>query len=159
MWCSQNPPASELENRAARISTGSNYDAPSKPLIGNLSWKTIIVMIQFELRVMVFKSLNQLSCNTSLICFWQTPPISHTMKEVQTPIIRYQRKTPQLAREASRLEVLNFGIVHRPALSRIELGPTNGRTDATFHQAEMSCAASVKFCNLQKLSTSDDCLS
>ena len=51
----------KLQNRAARIITGSNYDAPSKPLIESLGWKTINDMIQFESRVMVFKSLNRLT--------------------------------------------------------------------------------------------------
>ena len=51
----------KLQNRASRIITGSNYDAPSKPLIESLGWKTINDMIQFESRVMVFKSLNRLT--------------------------------------------------------------------------------------------------
>ena len=51
----------KLQNRAARIITGSNYDAPSKPLIESLGWKTINDMIQFESRVMVFNSLNRLT--------------------------------------------------------------------------------------------------
>ena len=37
----------KLQNRAARIITGSNYDAPSKPLLENLIWKTIEEMIHF----------------------------------------------------------------------------------------------------------------
>ena len=44
------------QNRAARIITGSNYDALSKPVIKNLGWKKIDEMIQFESQVMVFKS-------------------------------------------------------------------------------------------------------
>ena len=51
----------KLQNRAARLITGSNYDAPSKPLIESLGWKMINDMIQFESRVMVFKSLNRLT--------------------------------------------------------------------------------------------------
>ena len=48
----------KLQNRAARIFTGSNYDAPSKSLIETLVWSTIEKVIQSETRVMVFKSLN-----------------------------------------------------------------------------------------------------
>ena len=51
----------KLQNRAARIITGSNYDAPSKPLSKTLGWRTIEKVIQRETRVMVFKSVNGLS--------------------------------------------------------------------------------------------------
>ena len=51
----------KLQNRAARIITGSNYDAPSKPPIETLGWRTIEKVIQRETRVMVFKSVNGLS--------------------------------------------------------------------------------------------------
>ena len=51
----------KLQNRAARIITDSNYDAPSKPLIETLGWMTIEKVIQRETLVMVFKSVNGLS--------------------------------------------------------------------------------------------------
>ena len=51
----------KLQNRAARIITDSNYDAPSKPLIETLGWMTIEKLIQRERLVMVFKSVNGLS--------------------------------------------------------------------------------------------------
>ena len=51
----------KLQNRAARIITGSNYDAPSKPVLEALSWKPIKEMIQFESQFMVFKSINGLA--------------------------------------------------------------------------------------------------
>ena len=46
------------QNRAARIVTGSNYDASSKPLIKDLGWKTIEDLIQYELQIIVCKSRN-----------------------------------------------------------------------------------------------------
>ena len=51
----------KLQNRAARIITGSNYDAPSKPLIKGLGWKTIEDLIQYESQLIVFKSRNGLA--------------------------------------------------------------------------------------------------
>ena len=51
----------KLQNRAARIITGSNYDAPSKPLIKDLGWKTIKDLIQYELQIIVYKSRNGLA--------------------------------------------------------------------------------------------------
>ena len=50
-----------LQRRATRIITGSNYDAPSKPLIETLGWRIIEKLIQSEARVMVFKSVSGLS--------------------------------------------------------------------------------------------------
>ena len=51
----------KLQNRAARIITGSNYDAPSKPLIKGLGWKTIEDLIQYESQLIVFKFRNGLA--------------------------------------------------------------------------------------------------
>ena len=51
----------KTENPAARILTGSNYDAPSKPLIKELGRKTIEDLIQYELRIIVYKSRNRLA--------------------------------------------------------------------------------------------------
>ena len=51
----------KLQKRAARIVTKSSYDAPSRPLIEGLGWKTIQELIQNESETMVFKSLNGLA--------------------------------------------------------------------------------------------------
>ena len=48
----------KLQNRAARIVTNGSYDAPSKPLLPKLGWKSIKEHITDETRMMVFKSLN-----------------------------------------------------------------------------------------------------
>ena len=47
--------------KTARIVTNSSYDAPSRPLIKELGWKTIQELIQNESETMVFKSLNGLA--------------------------------------------------------------------------------------------------
>ena len=51
----------KLQNRAARIITSSRHNAPSKMLIKQLGWGTIEEMIQYESRVMVYKSVNGLA--------------------------------------------------------------------------------------------------
>ena len=100
----------KLQNRAARIITGSNYDAPSKPLIESLGWKTINDMIQFESRVMVFKSLNRLTPQylSDLLVANSTNP-SYNLRSTDTDLT-LPKKTPRLARKAFRIGVLNFGM-------------------------------------------------
>ena len=51
----------KLQNRAARIVTGSSFDAPGMPLIKKLDWKTIDELIATESNIMVFKSLHELA--------------------------------------------------------------------------------------------------
>ena len=47
-----------LQNRAARIITGSRFDDSAMPLIKGLGWQTIEKMISSETNIMVFKALN-----------------------------------------------------------------------------------------------------
>ena len=51
----------KLQNRAARIITGSRFDAPGLPLVKSLGWKTIDELISSESNIMVFKSLHGLA--------------------------------------------------------------------------------------------------
>ena len=51
----------KLQNRAARIVTGSSFDTPGQPLIKRLGWKTIDELIASESNIMVFKSLHELA--------------------------------------------------------------------------------------------------
>ena len=51
----------KLQNRAARIATGSPYDAPSVPLHKELGWLSIKEMIVKETSTMMYKSLNDLA--------------------------------------------------------------------------------------------------
>ena len=51
----------KLQNRAARIVTGSSYDAPSEPLRKELGWLSVKEMIVKETSTMMYKSLNDLA--------------------------------------------------------------------------------------------------
>ena len=51
----------KLQNRAARIVTGSSYDAPSEPLRKDLGWLSVKEMIVKETSTMIYKSLNHLA--------------------------------------------------------------------------------------------------
>ena len=51
----------KLQNRAARIITGSRFDSPDLPLVKRLGWKTIDELINSESNIMVFKSLRGLA--------------------------------------------------------------------------------------------------
>ena len=50
----------KLQNRAARIVTKSNFDAPSIGLIQSLNWPTVSDIIRGETATTVYKSLNGL---------------------------------------------------------------------------------------------------
>ena len=51
----------KLQNRAARIITGSPFDTPAAPLLQRLGWPSIDKLINRETCTMVFKSLNDLA--------------------------------------------------------------------------------------------------
>ena len=51
----------KLQNRAARIITGSSFTTSALPLIESLGWKTIEDLISNETKVWVFKVLNGLA--------------------------------------------------------------------------------------------------
>ena len=44
----------KLQNREARIITGSDFDTPAEPLIEQLRWKTVWELIQTDTSVMMF---------------------------------------------------------------------------------------------------------
>ena len=46
----------KIQNRAARIITGSNEWTPSAPLLETLGWKNVRELYRQELAIMVFKS-------------------------------------------------------------------------------------------------------
>ena len=66
----------KLQNRAARIVTNSSYDAPSKPLLQKLEWKTIVELIANETKMMVFKSLNDFGPQYMLNMFTKNSQLS-----------------------------------------------------------------------------------
>ena len=51
----------KFQNRAARSVTSSKFDAPSRPLIERLGWKTIDKLIAEESNTIVYRSLNDLA--------------------------------------------------------------------------------------------------
>ena len=51
----------KLQNRAARIVSGSSYGAPSEPLRKDLGWQSVKEMIVKETSTMTYKSLNDLA--------------------------------------------------------------------------------------------------
>ena len=51
----------KLQNRAARIITFSNYDAPAEPLRCFLNWKTLDVQRSIDKSILMFKSLHNLA--------------------------------------------------------------------------------------------------
>ena len=51
----------KLQNRAARLVTGSPFDTPAAPLLQRLGWPSIDKLIYRETCTMVFKSLNDLA--------------------------------------------------------------------------------------------------
>ena len=59
----------KLQNRAARIITNSSLDAPGRPIVEGLGWKTVDELVTGESKTIVFKSLNELApqylCGTS----------------------------------------------------------------------------------------------
>ena len=60
-WASEINHWQKLQNHPARIIASSRYDAPSKMLIKQLGWRAIEEMIQYESRVMAYKSVNGLA--------------------------------------------------------------------------------------------------
>ena len=66
----------ELQNRAARIVTGSSFDSPGRPLIKKLGWKTIDELIASESNVMVFKSLHELALRYTCNLFTKTSQLT-----------------------------------------------------------------------------------
>ena len=51
----------KLQNWAARIITGSDYDTPAEPLIEQLGWKTVRKWIENDTSVMMYKSMNNMA--------------------------------------------------------------------------------------------------
>ena len=51
----------KLQNRAARITTSSDYDTPAEPSTEQLGWKTVRGLIQNDTSVMMYKSMNNVA--------------------------------------------------------------------------------------------------
>ena len=74
-------------NRAARIITGSHFDASAVPLIKSLSWQTIEELISSETNFIVFKTLNGLAPQYLTNLFTRNSQSSfHTLRNTSTDL-------------------------------------------------------------------------
>ena len=84
----------KLQKRAARIVTNSSYNAPSRPLIEGLGWKTIQGLIENETGTMVFKSLNGLAPRYLCNLFTKNSECSsHSLRNTETDLKLPMKKT------------------------------------------------------------------
>ena len=83
----------KLQNRAARIVTGSSYDAPSVPLRKELGWLSVKEMIVKETSTMMYKSLNDLAPQYLSDLFvrlsdFHTRELRNTKNDLAVPLMR-----------------------------------------------------------------------
>ena len=84
----------KLQNRAARIVTGSSYDAPSVPLRKELGWLSVKEMIIVkETSTMMYKSLNDLAPQYLSDLFvrlsdFHTRELRNTKNDLAVPLMR-----------------------------------------------------------------------
>ena len=88
----------KLQNRAARIVTGSSFDTPCQPLIKELGWKTIHQLITSETNIMVCKSLHKLAPQYMCNMFTRASQLtSRCLRNTQT-YFRLPKKARQLVK-------------------------------------------------------------
>ena len=84
----------KLQNRAARVLTDSSFDAPSRPLIEKLGWKTIEDFISEETKTMVFKSLHELAPEYLRCLFTSNSQFaSHNLRNTATDLKLPKKKS------------------------------------------------------------------
>ena len=76
----------KLQNRAARIVTGSPCDTPAAPLLQLLRWPSIEKLINRETCTMVYKSLNELAPENLGNIFYK-------LSDVHTRVLRDTKST------------------------------------------------------------------
>ena len=77
----------KLQNRAARIITGSSFTTSALPLIESLGWKTIEELISNETKICVFKALNGLAPQYLTELFSRNSQISlHILRNTSTDL-------------------------------------------------------------------------
>ena len=86
----------KLQNRAARIVTGSPYDVPSLPLHKELGWLSIKEIIVKETSAMMYKSLNDLPPHYLSDLFvrlsvFHTRGLRSTKNDLAVPLMRTVR--------------------------------------------------------------------
>ena len=77
----------KLQNRAARLITGSSFTTSALPLIEDLGWKTIEELISYETQILVFKALNGLAPQYLTELFSRNSQGSlHTLRNTSTDL-------------------------------------------------------------------------
>ena len=83
----------KLQNQAARIITGSHFDAPGLPLVKRLGWKTMDELIINESNIMVFKSLHGLAPQYMSNLFTKTSQLTSRNLRNSATDLRVPKKT------------------------------------------------------------------
>ena len=94
----------------ATIVTNSSYDAPSKPLLQKLEWKTIVELIADETEMMVFKSLNDFGPQYMHNMFTKNSQLSERNLRNTATDLRLPLRKSTAGRKASHTEVPRCGI-------------------------------------------------
>ena len=98
------------QNRAALIVTSSHFDAPSKPLIQSLGWKTIDQLINRQINLTVFEWINGIAPKyLSNIFTKNAVDAAHSLRNTNTDF-RLPLKALLSDKNAFRSEVQNVGI-------------------------------------------------
>ena len=80
----------KLQNRAARIVTGTSFDAPSRPLVNRFGLKTLDELIVNDCNIMVLKSLRELLLQHMCQLF------SKTFQQTSRNLRNIAMKTPKM---------------------------------------------------------------
>ena len=100
----------KLQNRAARIITGSRFDAPGLQLVKRLGWKTIDELISSESDIMVFKSLHGLAPQYMSNLFTKTSQLTSRKLRNSAADLRVPKKKSTNGQKCFSLGVLNLGM-------------------------------------------------
>ena len=85
----------KLQNRAARIVSGSSFDAPSQPLIKELGWRIIDELIANESNIMVFNSIHGLAPQYMCDHFTEKSKLNSRNLRNTSTALRLQKKNPK----------------------------------------------------------------
>ena len=108
----------KLQNRAARVITNSSFDAPSRPLIQELGWKTIEEIINCETKTMVYKSLHELAPEYLCSLFTRNSQCaSHSLRNTKSDL-KLPRKNTKNGQKSFLIGEQNCGIASQLSLSR-----------------------------------------
>ena len=108
----------KLQNRAARIIANSSFDAPGRPLIQGMRWKTVHELITGESKTMVVKSLNKFAQQYLCDLFTRNSLCSSYSLGNAGTDFRLLKKGHQMARDAFHIKVQHYGMACQPSLCR-----------------------------------------